>query len=74
MNLNLGSLKNFLELLCNYNRTEITHRFYKNNQPIAFANCLRNTTTIQVTFIQSETIEHYESVEEAASVIHKLIN
>jgi len=72
--MSLKHIKEMLNTLCYYNTVEITHTFSRNGQAFLKASCLRNTETIQFTFVKSQTIEYYDDVEEAASVIEKLIN
>lgn len=72
--MSLDTLRDLLETLCCYNTIDITHTFDKDEQSIASVCCLKNTSTIQVTMFETQSIEQYENVEEAASVIEKLIN
>jgi len=63
-----------LKMLCYYNTVEITHTFSKKGQAFLKASCKQNTETIQLTFVQSQAIEYYDDIEEAAAVIEELIN
>ncbi|WP_050182146.1 hypothetical protein [Domibacillus robiginosus] len=72
--MSLNHIKEMLKTLCYYNTVEITHTFSKNGQDFLKASCKKNTETIQLTFVECQTIEYYDDVEEAASVIEKLIN
>jgi ribosomal protein L7Ae-like RNA K-turn-binding protein len=72
--MSFDSIKKMLEMLCYYKGVEITHTFSKDGLPLLKVCCLKNTGTLQVTFIQNQTIEYYEDVEEVSSIIEKLIN
>lgn len=72
--MSLDSLQDLLETLCSYNTIEITHTFEKDERPIASVCCLKNTSIIQVTMIETQDIEQYENIEEAAKAIKKLIH
>lgn len=72
--MSLKHLKEMLKMLCYFNSVEITHTFSKNGQAFLKASCKKNTETIQLTFVESQTIEYYDDVEEAAAVIEELIN
>ncbi|WNS78449.1 hypothetical protein RRU94_00295 [Domibacillus sp. DTU_2020_1001157_1_SI_ALB_TIR_016] len=70
----IDSTKMMLETLCYYKEVEITHTFSKDEQPLLKTSCVKNTDTLKVAFIQNETIEYYENVEEALCIIGKLID
>ncbi|OAH58338.1 MULTISPECIES: hypothetical protein [Bacillaceae] len=72
--MSLDSLKDLLGTLCSYNTIDITHTFEKDGQSIASVCCLKNTSTIEVTTIQTQSVEQYETVDEAAIVIERLVN
>ncbi|WP_050182819.1 hypothetical protein [Domibacillus robiginosus] len=62
-----------LELLCYFNTVEMKHVFKKNEQPLVWASCIKNTTTIQVTVLPNQTIKEYENIKDAAASIQRLI-
>ena len=72
--MSIDSIIKMLEMLCYYKDVEITHTFSKDNLPLLKVCCVKNTETLQVTFIQSQTIEYHEDVKEAAALIEKSIN
>lgn len=72
--MSLDKLKETLEILRYYNTVEITHTFKRDEQPLISVCCLRNTTIIQVTIIENQTVQYYDCVEEAAAIIDELIN
>ncbi|OES46020.1 hypothetical protein BA724_16780 [Domibacillus iocasae] len=72
--MSVNNIKNQLKTLCYYNNCEITHTFSKDGHPFLKVCCLKNTKTLQVTFVACQTIEYYEDVTKAASIIEKLIN
>ncbi|MBM7649086.1 hypothetical protein JOC78_002039 [Bacillus ectoiniformans] len=67
-------LKVMLETLCYFNQVEILHTYKKNGEPYLTIRCVKNTSTIQVEFIQSHIIQQYDSIKEAESAIKKVIN
>lgn len=72
--MSLESLQDLLETLCSYNTIDITHTFEKDEQPIASVCCLRDTSIIQVTMCEVQSVKKYENIEEAAIAINKLMN
>lgn len=72
--MSLKHINEMLKTLCYYNTVEITHTFSKNGQAFLKASCKKNTETIQLSFVESQTIEYYDDTEEAAAIIEKLIN
>jgi uncharacterized protein YkuJ len=71
--MSLSHIKEMLKMLCYYNTVEMTHSFNKNGQAFLKVSCKQNTETIQLNFIQSQAIEYYDDIEEAAAVIEELI-
>lgn len=72
--MSFAHIKEMLEMLCYYHNVEITHTFSKDKKPLLKVFCIENTEILQVTFIESQMTEEYKDVEEAASIIEKLIN
>ena len=72
--MSLAHIEEMLKTLCYYNNVEITHTFRKGDQPFLNVCCLKNTKTLQVTFVECQAIEYYEDITEAASIIEKRIN
>ncbi len=72
--MSLDSLKDLLDTLCYYNTVDITHTFKRDGQSIASVCCLKNTSIIKVTMAQTKSIEQYESIEDAAVAIDRLVN
>lgn len=72
--MSIDSIIKMLETLCYYKDVEITHTFSENELPLLKVCCVKNTETMQMTFIQSQTVEYYEDVQEAAAIIEKSIN
>ena len=68
------SIKMMLEFMRQYKNTEIIYTFKNNNRPVALVR-LKNIGIIQIVFPQlPHEISCYDDVDEAASVIDKLIN
>ncbi|WP_050180564.1 hypothetical protein [Domibacillus robiginosus] len=72
--MSLNHLKEMLQMLCYFNSVEITHTFSKHGQAFLTASCKKNTETIQLTFLENQTIEYYADIEEAATVIERIIS
>lgn len=72
--MSIESIVKMLETLCYYKDVEITHTFSRDELPLLKVCYVKNTETLQITFLQSQTVDCYEDVEEAASIIEKLIN
>ncbi|MCM3789950.1 hypothetical protein RG959_12145 [Domibacillus sp. 8LH] len=72
--MSLNSLQDLLETLCSFNTINITHTFEKDEQPIASVCCLKDTSIIQLTLYETQSIKQYKSIEEAATAIDKLLN
>lgn len=68
------SLKVMLETICKYNTVEIKHTFSKNNQPFFTVRCLKGTRTLEITYLDTQVVEHYDNLEEVAEVMLLLIN
>lgn len=68
------SLIKILKTLCDYNTVEIQHTFGTNEKPLITVRCIKNTSTIEITYLESQTIELFDSIEESAEVIQLLIN
>ncbi|WNS79385.1 hypothetical protein RRU94_17765 [Domibacillus sp. DTU_2020_1001157_1_SI_ALB_TIR_016] len=67
-------IKEMLETLCYYKDVDIIHTFNKDEEPLLKVSCVKNTKTLQLAFIQNQTIEYYEDVEEAAFIIGEIID
>ncbi|PSL40972.1 hypothetical protein B0H99_103104 [Planomicrobium soli] len=68
------SIKALLETICQYNTARITQTFSKDDMDVIHVRCLPGTSTLELTFIENEQIEHYDSINEATKVIEKAIN
>ncbi|TWT11959.1 hypothetical protein [Planomicrobium sp. CPCC 101079] len=71
--MSLESIKEILETVCFYNTVNITQTFSKNEQALLTVVCLKNTSTLEVKNLQAQTVNYFESVEEAAVAIEKEI-
>ncbi|KIL75017.1 hypothetical protein [Bacillus badius] len=72
--MSVEKLKEILEMLRYYNAVEITHTFKNGENPLLSVCCLKNTSTFQITILDSKTVKYFECVEEAAKTIEKLIH
>lgn len=64
------SIRTLLETICEYNNVRITQTFTKENIDHILVKCVPHTQVLELTYLQTGAIEHYQSVTEAAEVIH----
>ncbi|MGI2329763.1 hypothetical protein [Planococcus sp. YIM B11945] len=67
------SIRELLETVCFYHTVNITQTFSKEDQPLFSVVCLKNTSTLEVKNLQTETVEQFTSVDQAASAIEREI-
>ncbi|WP_075617541.1 hypothetical protein [Paenisporosarcina indica] len=63
-----------LKTLCKYNNVEIKHTFSIKGQPQIVVRCLRDTSTIEITNLATNTIELYDDLGKAAERIQLVTN
>lgn len=68
------SIKKMLEFICYYKDVGITYTIYSNNQPMATVSCIKNTTVIKVTNLETQTTDHYQNMHEAIIALEMQIN
>ncbi|MDN7243788.1 hypothetical protein QWY14_18525 [Planococcus sp. N028] len=71
--MSLESIKEILETVCFYNTVNITQTFSKAKEALFAVVCVKNTSTLEVTNLQTGAVEYFDSVEEAAIAIEKEI-
>ncbi|WKA54966.1 hypothetical protein [Planococcus shixiaomingii] len=71
--MSLESIKEILETVCFYNTVNITQTFSKAKEALFTVVCVKNTSTLEVTNLQTGAVEYFDSVEEAAIAIEKEI-
>jgi hypothetical protein len=69
--MSLESIKEILETVCFYNTVNITQTFIKAEQAVFTVICVKNTSTLEVKNLQTQRVEYFDSVEEAAVVIER---
>lgn len=67
------SIKNLLETMRQYNDVQITQIFTKGETDWIRVKCIPDTHLLELTYLQTETAECFESVDEAVQVIEKTI-
>jgi hypothetical protein len=67
------SIKEILETVCFYNTVNITQTFSKAEKALFTVVCVKNTSTLEVKNLQTQKVEYFDSVEEAAVVIERNI-
>lgn len=68
------SLVTMLKTLLKYNEVQIEHTFRMNDQPQITVKCVKGTHTIEITYLDSQTIHLFDNLEEAAEAIQLIIN
>ena len=63
-----------LSTICQYNNVRITQIFTLEGKDFISVRCVPNTTTLELTFLETSEIELYNSVEEAADIVDSHIN
>lgn len=67
------SIQNLLETICEYNNVRITQTFTKESVDHILVKCVPNTQILELTYLHTGAIEQYQSVTEAADVIHQAL-
>lgn len=70
----IDHISNLLSTICQYNNVRITQTFTLENKDLILARCVPNTTTLELTFLETSTVEYYDSVEEAAAAVDTHLN
>lgn len=66
------NIKAMLEFIRYYKDVGITYTIHSREQELALVSCIKNTNTIQVTMIETQTVDYYENILEAANAIEKI--
>ncbi|WP_142828493.1 hypothetical protein [Planococcus soli] len=69
--MNKENIQMLLETICQYNTVRITQIFAKDDTEWIRVKCIPDTHMLEMTYLQTETVECYESVKEAVEVISK---
>ncbi|WP_203334816.1 hypothetical protein [Planococcus beigongshangi] len=67
-------ISDLLSTICQYNNVRITQTFTQEGNDLISVRCVPDTTTLELTFLETGEIALYNSVEEAAAFIDKHIN
>lgn len=70
----INHISDLLSTISQYNNVRITQTFTLEGKDIIIARCVPNTTTIELTFLDTSAVEHFNSIEEAAVVIDLHLN
>lgn len=62
-----------LDTICQYNNVRITQTFSKDKADWILVKCISDTHTLELTYLQADTVECYESIEEAVDVIYNFL-
>lgn len=63
-----------LETIRRYNDMQITQTFTKNYEDWIDVKCIAGTHELELTYLQSEKVEYYESIQEAVDIIYKNVS
>lgn len=63
-------IQTLLETICQYNNVRITQIFSKDDTEGLLVKCIPDTQVLELTYLQTGTVEHYESIKEAVEVIY----
>lgn len=72
--MNLNHIIELLSTITQYNNVNITQTFSLEGKDIITVRCIPETTMIELRYLQSLDIEHFDTVEEAAAVINLQLN
>lgn len=70
----INHISDLLSTICQYNNVRITQTFTLENKDLIIVRCVPNTTILELIFVETSTVERYDSVEEAAAVIDSRLN
>lgn len=65
------SIQTLLETICEYNNVRITQTFAKDSIDWILVKCVPNTRILELTYLETGTVQQYESVTEATEVIYQ---
>lgn len=65
------SIQTLLETICEYNNVRITQTFAKDSTDWILVKCVPNTRILELTYLETGTVQQYESVTEATKVIYQ---
>ena len=65
----INHISQLLSTICQYNNVRITQTFTLEGKDIITARCVPNTTVLELSFLETDTIERFNSIEEAAAVV-----
>jgi hypothetical protein len=72
--LKLEDIKEIIKTVCFYNTVNITQTFCKDDVECIIVKCVKNTSILELTFVQTEQVMYYKSIDEAAKAIEMEIN
>jgi hypothetical protein len=74
MSMSFESIRELLKTVRYYNTVNIVQSFYKGDEAYIVVKCVKNTRTLEVTYIETQTVEHFECPDEAALAIYESLN
>ncbi|AQQ53393.1 hypothetical protein [Planococcus lenghuensis] len=70
----LNNIKELLMTISQYHTVNITQTFSKTGEDWIVVKCMPETRVLELTYIQTQTVEHHTSIDEAATIIARQIN
>ncbi|WKA57161.1 hypothetical protein QWY16_11680 [Planococcus shenhongbingii] len=68
------SIKELLKTMRFYHTVNIVQSFHRGEKACLTVKCVKNTRTLEVTFIDTAKVEYFDCFEAAAAAIHQAIN
>lgn len=70
----LKNIKDLLETVSKYHTSNISQTFTKAETDWLHVRCIPHTRTLEMTYLHTQKVEYYESIDEMSSVIADQIN
>lgn len=68
--MNKEHIQALLETICQYNNVRITQTFAKDDIDWILVKCIPHTETLELTYLQTESVECYKSIQQAVEIIY----
>lgn len=68
------SIKELLETVRRFNTVNIVQVFSDEKEDVVVVSCVKNTSTLKITFLREQTTEYIDNVEKATALINQEIN
>lgn len=68
------SIKELLETVCRFNTVNIVQVFSDEKEDAVIVSCVKNTSTLKVTFLREQKTEYIDNIEKATALIDRQVN